>query len=103
MSDYSHIVHPITPTYDETSRVLILGSFPSVKSREMGYFYGHPQNRFWRILAALHHDSLPLSIEERHAFLLIRHPIMQIGIIDITHHHCIDLLYLIFHTEGCQG
>ena len=73
MSDYSHIVHPITPTYDETSRVLILGSFPSVKSREMGYFYGHPQNRFWRILAALHHDSLPLSIEERHAFLLRHH------------------------------
>ena len=47
------ILHPIEPTYDEHSRILILGSFPSVKSREMGYFYGHPQNRFWKVLAAV--------------------------------------------------
>ena len=45
-----HIVHPIPPLYDADSRVLILGSFPSVKSREAAFFYGHPQNRFWRVL-----------------------------------------------------
>ena len=39
--------HPFPPVYDENARVLILGSFPSVKSREQGFFYGHPQNRFW--------------------------------------------------------
>ena len=43
------IQHPIAPVYDEASNVLILGSFPSVKSREQGFFYGHPQNRFWRV------------------------------------------------------
>ena len=47
------IVHPIPPTWDRDSEVLILGSFPSVKSRECGYFYGHPQNRFWRVLSVL--------------------------------------------------
>ena len=46
-----HIVHPIPPLYDADSRVLILGSFPSVKSREAAFFYGHPQNRFWRVMA----------------------------------------------------
>ena len=44
------IEHPIPPTYDENSTILILGSFPSVKTREYGYFYGHPQNRFWRVI-----------------------------------------------------
>ena len=47
------VLHTISPVYDENSRILILGSFPSVKSREAGFFYGHPQNRFWRGLAAL--------------------------------------------------
>ena len=46
-----HIVHPIPPLYDADSRVLILGSFPSVKSREAAFFYSHPQNRFWRVMA----------------------------------------------------
>ena len=46
------IEHPIQPFYDADSRILILGSFPSVKSREQGFFYGHPQNRFWKVLAA---------------------------------------------------
>lgn len=48
------IQHPIAPVYDEASNVLILGSFPSVKSREQGFFYGHPQNRFWRVLSAVY-------------------------------------------------
>lgn len=47
----SFLVHPIPPLYDETSRILILGSFPSPKSREAQFFYGHPQNRFWKVMA----------------------------------------------------
>ena len=46
------IKHPISPVYDENSKILVLGSFPSVKSREQGFFYGHPQNRFWKVTAA---------------------------------------------------
>ena len=62
--------HPIPPVYDENSRVLILGSFPSVKSREQGFFYGHPQNRFWRVTAAVFGDETPVTVPERRAFLL---------------------------------
>lgn len=47
------VVHPIPPVYRADSRILILGSFPSVKSRETGFFYGHPQNRFWKVTAAV--------------------------------------------------
>ena len=68
------LVHPIPPVFDAQSRVLILGSFPSVKSREVGFFYGHPQNRFWRVLAALFQEETPLTTEEKTAFLL-RHRI----------------------------
>ena len=62
--------HPIPPVYDENSRVLILGSFPSVKSREQGFFYGHPQHRFWRVTAAVFGDETPVTVPERRAFLL---------------------------------
>ena len=62
--------HPFPPLYDKNSKVLILGSFPSVKSRQMQFFYGHPQNRFWRVLAAVFDCELPVTIEERRAFLL---------------------------------
>lgn len=64
------IVHPIPPVYDKNSKVLILGSFPSVKSREQGFFYGHPQNRFWKVLAALSDRTVPNSIDEKKALLL---------------------------------
>lgn len=64
------ILHPILPCYNQNSKVLILGSFPSVKSREQGFFYGHPQNRFWKVLAKLKNDKIPLSIEEKQDFLL---------------------------------
>lgn len=59
------IVHPFGPLYDEQSRVLILGSFPSVKSREQQFFYGHPKNRFWPLLAALTGSEIPQTIEEK--------------------------------------
>lgn len=64
------INHPIPPVYNENSKVLILGSFPSVKSRDAKFFYGHPQNRFWRVLAALLGEELPVSIDEKRELLL---------------------------------
>ncbi len=64
------ITHPIPPVYDKNSRILILGSFPSVKSREEGFFYGHPQNRFWKVTSAVFGDELPKSVPEKKAFLL---------------------------------
>ena len=62
--------HPFPAVYAPDSRILILGSFPSVKSREQRFFYGHPQNRFWRVLAALLGTDVPQSVEEKRAFLL---------------------------------
>lgn len=64
------ITHPIDPVYDNNSRILILGSFPSVKSREEMFFYGHPQNRFWKVLAAVFECEVPRTVEEKRAFLL---------------------------------
>lgn len=64
--------HPFSPIYNENSRILILGSFPSVKSREQGFYYGHPQNRFWKMLAAIYGCDIPQSIEEKKALLLSR-------------------------------
>ena len=65
--------HPISPVFDEYSNVLILGSFPSVKSREEGFFYGHPQNRFWKVVAAVYGQETPGDIEEKRKFLLTNH------------------------------
>ena len=64
------VKHPFPPLYDENSRVLILGSFPSVKSREQMFFYGHPQNRFWRVLAGVFSCAVPQTIEDKRRFLL---------------------------------
>lgn len=64
------IIHPIEPVYNEKSKVLILGSFPSVKSREEGFFYGHPQNRFWRVMANICSAELPVSIDEKKKLIL---------------------------------
>ncbi len=69
----SALVHPFPPLYDEQSRVLILGSFPSVKSREQLFFYGHPQNRFWKVLAAVLDCAVPQSIPEKREMLLAHH------------------------------
>lgn len=65
----ARIVHPLEPIYSDDSRVLVLGTFPSPKSREVGFYYGHPQNRFWRVLATLFDEPEPLGIERRTAFL----------------------------------
>ena len=66
----SETLHNIPPVYDGNSKILILGSFPSVKSREAEFFYAHPQNRFWRLLARLTKSDVPVSTEEKRAFLL---------------------------------
>lgn len=62
--------HRIEPVYDKNSKILILGSFPSVKSREECFFYGHPQNRFWKVLSAVLGEELPLTIQDKKAMLL---------------------------------
>ena len=55
--------HPFPPLYDRDSKILILGSFPSVKSREQMFFYGHPQNRFWKLMAAVFKEPVPETID----------------------------------------
>lgn len=64
------IYHPFAPLFNKNSRTLILGSFPSVKSREQLFFYGHPQNRFWKVLASVFKSDVPETIEEKKKFLL---------------------------------
>ncbi len=65
-----HVVHPFEPVYDRNSRILVLGSLPSVLSRENRFYYGHPQNRFWRVLAAVFGETTPETIEDKTALLL---------------------------------
>ena len=64
------VAHPFPPVYDGRSRILILGSFPSVRSRAEGFFYGHPQNRFWRVLARVLGEPVPRDVPEKRAMLL---------------------------------
>jgi len=70
----SQIKHPFPPLFDSDSKILILGSFPSVKSREENFFYGHPQNRFWKVMAAVLNEKAVKSIDEKRQ-LLLRHKI----------------------------
>ena len=79
MEEYVNINHTFEPVYDKNTRILILGTFPSVKSREYGFYYGHPQNRFWRVLSGITDSQLPVSIQEKKEFLLSHH----IGIWDV--------------------
>lgn len=67
-----HVAHPFDPVVDESCHTLILGSFPSVKSRENAFYYGHPQNRFWRVVAAVCGEHVPDDIPSKTA-LLLRH------------------------------
>lgn len=70
MNQYQKFSHFLGPVYDENSKILILGTFPSAKSREYGFFYGHPQNRFWKVLTAVFECDFPQSIEDKRSFLL---------------------------------
>lgn len=79
MAEYEHHEQPFAPVFDENSKVLILGTFPSVKSRANNFYYGHPQNRFWKVLAALCGELVPQTVEEKKS-LVLRH---QIAIWDV--------------------
>ena len=70
MPEYTHIKRQFGPVYDENSKILILGSFPSVKSREANFYYGHPQNRFWPLLSRILECEAPDSTEKKKALLL---------------------------------
>lgn len=64
------LTHQFAPIYNEQSKILILGTFPSVKSREQNFYYGHPQNRFWRVLAGILECEVPTDIDEKKRMLL---------------------------------
>jgi double-stranded uracil-DNA glycosylase len=70
MGEYQKIEHTFEPVFDKNSRILILGSLPSVKSREQGFYYGHPQNRFWKVLAGIYDCDTPVCIEDKKKMLL---------------------------------
>lgn len=70
MPEYAHIKRNFGPVYDPQSKILILGSFPSVKSREAAFYYGHPQNRFWPLMARLLECEMPEDTDGRRALLL---------------------------------
>lgn len=70
MAEYEFVKHTFEPVYDENSKILILGSLPSVKSREQGFYYGHPQNRFWKVIAKLLEWEEPHTIGEKKKMLL---------------------------------
>lgn len=73
MQEYSYVEHTFAPVYDKESRILILGTLPSVKSRENQFYYGHPQNRFWKVIAQLTKEKVPGTIEEKRELLLRKH------------------------------
>lgn len=70
MAEYQQLTHEFAPVFDRDSRVLILGTFPSVKSREQQFYYGHPQNRFWKVLAYITKEPVPTTIAEKKHLLL---------------------------------
>ena len=73
MAEYTHVIQPFEPVFDEKSEILILGSLPSVKSRENGFYYGHPQNRFWKVLSAVIGCEEPGDITQKKDMLLSHH------------------------------
>lgn len=75
------IIHPIPPLFDSNSEILILGSFPSVKSREECFFYGHPQNRFWKVVARVLNEETPVTIQEK-TDMMHKH---RIAVWDVIH------------------
>lgn len=66
----TRVIHPLEPVFDERSRVLILGTMPSPRSRETGFYYNHPQNRFWRVMAALFDIPVPATNAEKEQLML---------------------------------
>lgn len=73
MAGYQQITHEFAPVFNNESKILILGTLPSVKSREQQFYYGHPQNRFWKVLAHITGETIPTSIPEKKELLLTHH------------------------------
>lgn len=71
--EMERVTHTFAPIFDENSRVLMLGTMPSPKSREVGFYYGHPRNRFWKVLSDICSEKYPGSTEEKIAFALRNH------------------------------
>ena len=67
------VVHEFAPVFDKNSKILMLGTMPSPKSREMGFYYGHPRNRFWKVVSDVCGEEMPETAEERKVFALRRH------------------------------
>ena len=84
MQEFKNITHTFEPVFDENSKILILGTFPSVKSRENHFYYGHPQNRFWKVMAAVMDSTQPQTIEEKKNFLLENHIASDCSITDVV-------------------
>lgn len=70
MSKYAFVSHPLEPVYDESSTILVLGTMPSPASRAAGFYYSHPQNRFWQVLSAVFNEELPYTPEQKRRFVL---------------------------------
>ncbi len=70
MEEYFNLTHTFEPVWNENSKVLVLGTFPSVKSRRYGFYYGHPQNRFWKVASAITGQDVPVTIEDKKKLLL---------------------------------
>ena len=81
MSEYTYVEHAFEPVFDERSRILILGTLPSVKSRENRFYYGHSQNRFWKVLAGITREGVPITTDEKKALLLRN----RIALWDVIH------------------
>lgn len=73
MEEYQTVKHTFEPVWNQKSEILILGTFPSAKSRENHFYYGHPQNRFWRLLANIYGESVPETIDEKKELILKHH------------------------------
>ena len=73
MAEYIKVYHNIPPLWVADSRVLVLGSFPSPKSREQKFFYGHPRNRFWSVLSAVFNEPVPQTVEQKKELALRHH------------------------------
>ena len=70
MAETESLAHKFDPVYNKESRVLVLGTFPSAKSREMNFYYGHPQNRFWRMVAVLTKQKVTQDVQTHKKLLL---------------------------------
>ena len=93
----THVKHEFDPIFDENSEILILGTLPSVKSREQNFYYGHPQNRFWKVIAALFCEPVPERIPEKKDLLLKHH----IALWDRRVRYC--RFFRQFHQKCCSG